>query len=1718
MFRRLSEVDAVPLKLIPGERNVIKDKGVTHTISRFYVVPEDFGEGTTVKALRSDLGSSETSETEDSTTEDLLERVEDEGSSIDAYKDTNADDASSTTNLLRTTVTTVLTKSNVMNETDLSDLSHLLVQPARTTLSMNSSVSWNPTRAGEEETHDQTLTETTVDNDNMDAETSLRVASDDHKLEGGGVIVSEIVRSGDNVDNATSSDSISQQVVDDSAITADSLSGTTILTGDSNTNINEGVLTGSNLYVVKEDVENVEPIVYALDDQTITNENNSRSLQHPNLEGMELTNLDATDLPLETGETSNLRSRINGEYTDPWSIVSKMGNGIVWTKEDKTIKDVPWIIKKRVYKKDNDDPWIILERIKNGIPWQIGDKKDNDGRWTIVKRIESDLPWHTDDKKDNDIPLQIKQMFENYIPRHTEDTTNSGLWTTVERIKNGLPWNTEDKIHNNIPWTVVQRIKSYLPGHIEYKKQNDVPLKIVEKVNYIPEYTEDKKHNDIPWTILEKIKSGLPWHIEDETDNGDRETIVERDENYLPSNIEDKTDNDGRETIVQEVKNDLPLQIEDKTVNDGRETIVQEVKNDLPLQIEDKTVNDGRETIVQEVKNDLPLQIEDKTVNDGRETIVQEVKNDLPLQIEDKTVNDGRETIVQEVKNDLPLQIEDKTVNDGRETIVQEVKNDLPLQIEDKTVNDGRETIVQEVKNDLPLQIEDKTVNDGRETIVQEVKNDLPLQIEDKTDNDDRETIVEEDKSYLPLQIEDITDNDDRRTIVEEVENYIPSYIQDTTEDNVPSETDERVNNDIPKHIEDAMDNDDLNIADKLKNEIPSQIEDKTDNNFPYVVNIRDKNNMPWLNNDKTDNDYPETIVETVKDDLVTIEEKIKKDILSTIKHLPLTDKTIDYNLPGTIEDRIKEDILSTLEGKWGTNQPWTIKKKTSYNLPLIIEDKLGDTNYIVKKKIYNNIPWTSGDEIVGTGPWHISQLPTLSQSPTTSSKQDYTIKKTSKQPYHVYTYVVHPPAVEASPVSHEKSDLDNILNVKSTKYSTKLEPGIDNIYKLSAVSNPTGTVHVNKPITYELQHNIGTSPNTVVPETLQKYSYNIESDVAPKTAQNEIHKVYSDVISQNPQDHQPLPTNQGSTDPKITYEYIETNVVTPKTPHDYSLNLIPGKVDPKITHEVTYSIDNNVDTPKTPLDESLIIEPYVISQNPQSYTLNLISGSNNPKVSHEYVYKVKSQIPTHEAPKEDNNNVYSGVIPHNLQDYQLNVNPDIVNPEVTHEYTYNIETNAVTPKTPQDYNLNTKADAVYSTNKDIVTPVTYEDRSSSIYSDNVVPNTPQNYNLNINSGVTPETPVDYSDVQKGPQDIKPRPDHNINLPTDFTLLNLPKKQLLHQNPQYYKLNLEVTKQHPNEDQKYLYENVVKRPADISNVKPENFDYYQTPNLELAPTYKLFTLQNLLKLTDGLKKQKLSVGLNSQEQNALNNLLTVLEILLIQADYFGKQNDWYEKIFYDVPPQSRHPLQLYAYHLIRQRWLHDLLLLLHKNNFDLNIFRDPRIISHLESWKFPEYVQNYLEAEHILGKKDILQHDIVPLNHQVVNNNGCQHCAVDLENYVAKHVLHSPKNERLILNIAGVDVEVDAGAVKGILQKYLLNKNAIEDQENVIMQDNKTEMLKQIILYLKHKGYKTEVIFDLIQKLNGAVFPTPNKGCDQQASILQNIYDDILPTLRRSLE
>ncbi|KAH9635753.1 hypothetical protein HF086_010978 [Spodoptera exigua] len=1362
--------DAVPLKLIPGERNVIKDKGVTHTISRFYVVPNDFSKEVSVKALHSDH---ESSNSEDSVSNDLLANID--GTLTNANNNTSGNNVSSTKKS-RTTVT-ILTKSNILNETSDTGGLELLVQPISGKKSVNDNVSWNTSRAGEE-TNDEVLTKITKDSNKKD-ETSHQAVSGDQRLN----VVARNKISEENVENEKFSNSVTKQIVDDSANKEVLLANT--ITNEGHSKRSDEVESGNDLHqILSENIENVS-IVYTLKEPTLTSDNNTRSIHHTNLNGLLLTSFDTTNLAdnTEDDNTSSLRTRNEEKYIDPWSIISKNGNDIVWTKDDKTTKNIPEAIDLGV---------------KNNLPWNTNDGTDNHVGWTEDERVENDLPWHIGDKTVNYVPWAVDERIK---------TDNDVPLVLEQRVKNNLPWDIEDKTINNVSWAVDEGV------------QND---------------------NDAPWPVDNRVKHYLPWEIEDKT------------------NI------------------NVPWAEDERVKTD----------NDVPWPV------DGNER----VKNNVPWEIEDKTVNN------------VPWAVDKRFKTD----------NDVPW----------------------PVDVDER------------VKNNVPWEIEDKTVN------------------------------------------------------------------------NVPWAVDERfkTDNDVPWTVD---------VDERVKNSLPWAIEDKTVNNVPWVVDegVRTDNNVPW-----------------------TVDQRVKND------------------LPWHIEDKIKTDILLTLKGKKATNNvastvpkktfdlPWTIEDKINNDIPWTIEEQVGDSGYIVKKKIYKNIPWSSESKITGTEPWYVSQLPTsLYQSGVVSHGV------TNKQPYYVYTYVVHPASVGPSSILHEQPDLYDILNVKHTQYNTKFEPNIKHGYKISTVNAAMEPVKVSKQSNYEVQHNGVITDKTI--SFLKKSQH----------------------ISQNPQD---FIIDADTVNPKITNEYshtLEKNVATPKIPLEYSLNINPFAdltESQDLTQEVFQGGIRNID--------------------------NVNSNFINPKITHGYSYIADKDVSTPITSQDYSYSIYNdNKVPETLQDSIRLTTAGTVIPKVIHDYSYAKESNTVNPYSPGPLNPNVDFKGV-------------------------VANTPQDYNLDINSGVIPNSLAHYkyekkveikNNVHQGPLNVHSKDsenDHSLvvnphlhskvisNNPISshkISYLNLLKNKLLHINPHSSNVNFKATIQHQNTDQNYINKNIIQT--------------HQTSTLKLVPTYRLFTVQNLLKLTNGLKRLIPSVEINVQEQNALNNLLKVLQILLIQADYFGLQNNWYEKIFYNVPPQNRHPLQTYAYDLIRQRWLHELLLILHENDFNLNILHNPGIITLLVKWQFPQYVQSYLKGEHKLGwYYSVQQNNVNPVNpsyHQVVNNYACQYCATNLKNFVANHAYYSPQTGESMMNIARKNFVIDANVVRSILQNFYLNKNAIEVKEKVSMEDNKTAMLRQIILYLTQKGYRTQIITDLIHELDIAVLSTVNKDCRvQQRNFPQQLYAVILSILRSS--
>ncbi|KAJ8707923.1 hypothetical protein PYW08_010289 [Mythimna loreyi] len=142
-------------------------------------------------------------------------------------------------------------------------------------------------------------------------------------------------------------------------------------------------------------------------------------------------------------------------------------------------------------------------------------------------------------------------------------------------------------------------------------------------------------------------------------------------------------------------------------------------------------------------------------------------------------------------------------------------------------------------------------------------------------------------------------------------------------------------------------------------------------------------------------------------------------------------------------------------------------------------------------------------------------------------------------------------------------------------------------------------------------------------------------------------------------------------------------------------------------------------------------------------------------------------------------------------------------------------------------------------------------------------------------------------------------------------------------------------------------------------------NYLKQMQQKMASTYKLLTLDNLLKLYDAVIKTISISKIDTSDYRALVNLKKIINIILILAEKLNEPDDsnaWYMKIFYNTE-KNPHPLQLYVYNLIRQRWLHELMLVLWRKNFDIQILQNPSMFPFLRSWQFPNHVQTFLEPE-----------------------------------------------------------------------------------------------------------------------------------------------------------
>ncbi|XP_047037959.1 uncharacterized protein LOC124643135 [Helicoverpa zea] len=294
----------------------------------------------------------------------------------------------------------------------------------------------------------------------------------------------------------------------------------------------------------------------------------------------------------------------------------------------------------------------------------------------------------------------------------------------------------------------------------------------------------------------------------------------------------------------------------------------------------------------------------------------------------------------------------------------------------------------------------------------------------------------------------------------------------------------------------------------------------------------------------------------------------------------------------------------------------------------------------------------------------------------------------------------------------------------------------------------------------------------------------------------------------------------------------------------------------------------------------------------------------------------------------------------------------------------------------------------------------------------------------------------------------------------------------------------------------------------MNGVKPYGYINLQQQRPQLAATYQLFSINNLLKLNENLRIIQLDT-LENNQRLAILNLRRIVNLLLSLANHFaqnGKGNNWYENVFYNVK-KNYHPLQPYVYAVIRQRWLHELLMVLNTNNYNLQVLYNPKILSFLAAWKFPENIMGFLNtekliADHVDSGMSYPPGQITPIN-QVTNN------VVDMSNAVTNAGANN-------VQIA----EADANAVLAILQKYMRFNMYLQKKEENEAGANKMMVLKEIVLFLKQKGYGLTIIQDLIRKVHGEMNLAESHTCHTgyKPDVVHHLYNVIFPVLRRSAQ
>ncbi|CAD0206105.1 unnamed protein product [Chrysodeixis includens] len=764
-------------------------------------------------------------------------------------------------------------------------------------------------------------------------------------------------------------------------------------------------------------------------------------------------------------------------------------------------------------------------------------------------------------------------------------------------------------------------------------------------------------------------------------------------------------------------------------------------------------------------------------------------------------------------------------------------------------------------------------------------------------------------------------------------------------------------------------------------------------------------------------------------------------------------------NLPWIIEDRLKENLPWIIEDRQKGNLPWIIEDRQKENLPWIIEDrKKGNLPWIIEDRQKGNLPWIIEDRHKGNLPWIIGDRQ--------KGKLPWIIE--DRQKVNLPWDIEDRHKIEVPWVIEDRQQQDIpwvIEDRKHIKYS---------------------------PLMYKKQVQ-GTSGHQI--SSLGK------SQVYHTYIINPTKIMYKDADMQNE-----LLNTLG--------EYEQNFSPTERNPS--ASNLMLSMQRPSGSYyksQVSYSNGGGAQNPSVLVNQPGYFGSHIEAQEDEpDYVGGFTGGTSGSQTN-----IVSSGVPNGYqssavayAGSGGNPSFYS-----NQPSYESNVHFG-VQKDYSRPVIQGVQSVTKPAIVYNNSPLNTQGTKVH---------IDLHKNTLPMFTDTEIP-------LNYGIGLPSQS---FETYQKAPQlgiettshyqTISPNvgPTPNVHKSSYVQVQNGPVPSSTYSNtfnPSHTDVHAEV---------------YVDRPQGTNvqyNTNPSHISYqtYQGPTVnnvdhfraQLSPSYKLFSVDNLLKLKDALLKQKQFNRLTVDEDRALSNLYKIDSILLSAAENIGNNGlskVWYENIFLNGGDVHKHPMHFYIYNLIRQKWLHEILLLLNSNNFNLNILNNPKLISFLSNWQLPTDISKFLELNSIgTSQQNSPYHFEATFGAQNVlpNKDSGYQEIIDsdiLDNYATA-------NEGLILSITGFDVGLDAIGIIDILKKYLLYKNYVESQENVIKRGSKIEMFKQIMIFLKEKGYDKGTIVDLIKKLYEAVYKVEATGCSRSQfnDFAQNAYDVIVPVLRRSAQ